>query len=92
MMTAWRFSAARSRPRSPSVSASRFSSLLGFQASASIASSTPSDIAQAVVYLARANAVTGTTLLVDGGQHLVASERDVMFLTEPQRADKDGGE
>jgi NAD(P)-dependent dehydrogenase (short-subunit alcohol dehydrogenase family) len=46
-------------------------------------SSTPADIAQAVVYLARAQAVTGTTLLVDGGQHLLRSERDVMFLTEP---------
>ncbi|HEX4584895.1 MAG TPA: SDR family oxidoreductase [Burkholderiaceae bacterium] len=43
-------------------------------------SSSPEDIAQAVVYLARARAVTGTTLLVDGGQHLVPSERDVMFL------------
>lgn len=56
------------------------------------ASSTPSDIAQAVVYLARANAITGTTLLVDGGQHLVPSERDVMFLTEPQRTGKEGDE
>jgi NAD(P)-dependent dehydrogenase (short-subunit alcohol dehydrogenase family) len=46
-------------------------------------SSTPADIAQAVVYLARADAVTGTTLLVDGGQHLVPSARDVMFLIEP---------
>ena len=46
-------------------------------------SSTPADIAQAVVYLAKASAVTGITLLVDGGQHLVPSERDVMFLTEP---------
>jgi NAD(P)-dependent dehydrogenase (short-subunit alcohol dehydrogenase family) len=46
-------------------------------------SSTPADIAQAVVYLAKASAVTGTTLLVDGGQHLVPSDRDVMFLTEP---------
>jgi NAD(P)-dependent dehydrogenase (short-subunit alcohol dehydrogenase family) len=43
--------------------------------------STPQDIAQAVVYLAGAQAVTGTTLLVDGGQHLVPSARDVMFLT-----------
>jgi len=30
--------------------------------------------------------VTGTTLLVDGGQHLVPSTRDVMFLTEPAAA------
>jgi len=42
--------------------------------------SSPQDIAQAVVYLAHARAVTGTTLLVDAGQHLVPSERDVMFL------------
>jgi NAD(P)-dependent dehydrogenase (short-subunit alcohol dehydrogenase family) len=47
-------------------------------------SSLPADIAQAVVYLARAGAVTGTTLLVDGGQHLTPSARDVMFLTERQ--------
>lgn len=44
-------------------------------------SSTPQDVARAVVYLARADAVTGTTLFVDGGQHLIPSERDVMFLT-----------
>jgi NAD(P)-dependent dehydrogenase (short-subunit alcohol dehydrogenase family) len=43
-------------------------------------SSTPDDVAAAVVYLARAQAVTGTTLLVDGGQHLLPSPRDVMFL------------
>ena len=42
--------------------------------------STPADIAQAACYLAKAGAVTGTTLLVDGGQHLVPSPRDVMFL------------
>lgn len=46
--------------------------------------STPDDIAQAVVYAAGARAVTGTTLLVDGGQHLVPSPRDIMFLTEPK--------
>jgi NAD(P)-dependent dehydrogenase (short-subunit alcohol dehydrogenase family) len=46
-------------------------------------SSQPDDVAAAVVFLARAHAITGTTLLVDGGQHLVASSRDVMFLTEP---------
>ncbi|CAG2147948.1 SDR family oxidoreductase [Cupriavidus numazuensis] len=45
-------------------------------------SSTPEDIAQAVAYLACANAVTGTTLYVDGGQHLMPLSRDVMFLTE----------
>ena len=40
----------------------------------------PADIADAVRYLVDARAVTGETLLVDGGQHLVRSERDVMFL------------
>lgn len=44
--------------------------------------STPEDIAGAVVYLARASAVTGTTLLVDGGQHLAASPRDILFAAE----------
>jgi NAD(P)-dependent dehydrogenase (short-subunit alcohol dehydrogenase family) len=44
-------------------------------------SSTPDDIADAVVYAANARALTGTTLLVDGGQHLVPLARDVMFLT-----------
>jgi len=46
-------------------------------------SSTPQDIADAVVYAAGARALTGTTLLVDGGQHLMPLGRDVMFLTEP---------
>ncbi len=45
-------------------------------------SSTPQDIADAVVYAAGARALTGTTLLVDGGQHLAPSHRDVMFLTK----------
>jgi NAD(P)-dependent dehydrogenase (short-subunit alcohol dehydrogenase family) len=44
-------------------------------------SSTPQDIADAVVYVASARALTGTTLLVDGGQHLMPLPRDVMFLT-----------
>ena len=33
-------------------------------------------------------ALTGTTLLVDGGQHLMPSQRDVMFLTEPNNSTK----
>lgn len=45
-------------------------------------SSTPEDIAAAVCYLAKANAVTGDTLYVDGGQHLLPLNRDVMFLAE----------
>ena len=43
--------------------------------------STPGDIGAAVVFLVNAPAVTGTTLLVDGGQHLVPTARDIMFLT-----------
>ncbi len=42
--------------------------------------STPQDVSDAVRYLVGARAVTGETILVDGGQHLVRSERDVMFL------------
>ncbi|MGO4381707.1 SDR family oxidoreductase [Pseudoduganella sp. RAF53_2] len=45
-------------------------------------SSTPEDIAAAVVYAASARAMTGTTLLVDGGQHLQPSGRDVMFVAK----------
>lgn len=43
-------------------------------------SSTPDDIAAAVCFMAEASAVTGTTLLVDGGQHLFPLQRDVMFI------------
>ena len=39
------------------------------------------DVAAAACYLADAPGVTGTTLVVDGGQHLVPSPRDIMFLT-----------
>lgn len=46
-------------------------------------SSTPSDVAKAAVFLASSNAITGTTLYVDGGQHLLPSTRDVMFKTNP---------
>lgn len=41
--------------------------------------SNPEDIVAAVRYLVAAPAVTGHTILVDGGQHLQASERDIMF-------------
>lgn len=43
-------------------------------------SSTPDDVADAVCYLATAKAVTGAVLIVDGGQHLIPTPRDVMFL------------
>ncbi|HEV7813978.1 MAG TPA: SDR family oxidoreductase [Janthinobacterium sp.] len=45
-------------------------------------SSTPEDVADSVCYVARARALTGTTLLVDGGQHLLPLARDVMFLAQ----------
>jgi len=41
---------------------------------------TVDDIAGAVRYLVAARAITGEVVLVDGGQHLVGSTRDVMFL------------
>ncbi|CAB3761975.1 SDR family oxidoreductase [Paraburkholderia solisilvae] len=43
--------------------------------------SRPEDLVAAALYLADASGVTGTTLVVDGGQHLVPLPRDVMFLT-----------
>ena len=49
-------------------------------------SSTPDDVAQAVRYLLSATAVTGTTLLVDGGQHLQAQPRDVMFMARESKS------
>ncbi len=45
-------------------------------------SSTPEDIARAVLFLLQSPAITGTTLLVDGGQHLQAQPRDVLFLAK----------
>jgi NAD(P)-dependent dehydrogenase (short-subunit alcohol dehydrogenase family) len=47
----------------------------------------PDDVVQAICYLAEAHAVTGTTLLVDGGQHLLPLPRDVMFLTRATPGD-----
>ena len=43
-------------------------------------SSTPQDVARAVRFLLESPAITGTTLLVDGGQHLQPQSRDVMFM------------
>jgi NAD(P)-dependent dehydrogenase (short-subunit alcohol dehydrogenase family) len=43
-------------------------------------SSTPEDIARSVRFLLQSPAITGTTLLVDGGQHLSAQPRDVLYL------------
>ena len=38
------------------------------------------EIAQAVLYLTEASAITGQTLYVDGGAHLKSYERDFMHL------------
>jgi NAD(P)-dependent dehydrogenase (short-subunit alcohol dehydrogenase family) len=45
-------------------------------------SSTGADIARAVRFLLESPAITGTTLLVDGGQHLSHQARDVMFTAK----------
>ena len=48
-------------------------------------SATPQDVARAVRFLLESSAITGTTLLVDGGQHLQAQPRDVMFLARENK-------
>lgn len=45
-------------------------------------SSTPDDVAATVCFVAENPAITGTTLLVDGGQHLIPLQRDVMFVAK----------
>jgi NAD(P)-dependent dehydrogenase (short-subunit alcohol dehydrogenase family) len=42
----------------------------------------PTDVANSVVFLAQNPSVTGTTLRVDNGQHLVPLARDVMFVVD----------
>ncbi|MDO4231192.1 MAG: SDR family oxidoreductase [Lautropia sp.] len=44
------------------------------------ASSTPDDVAATVVFAMRTRSVTGTTLLVDGGQHLLGLPRDASLM------------
>ena len=39
---------------------------------------TPEEVAAAVVYLASARSITGTTLIVDGGQHLAWQTPDAI--------------
>ncbi|MDE2175101.1 MAG: SDR family oxidoreductase [Betaproteobacteria bacterium] len=46
--------------------------------------STPQDVAQAVHFALQARAMTGATLLVDGGQHLAGTGRDVLFAARDQ--------
>jgi NAD(P)-dependent dehydrogenase (short-subunit alcohol dehydrogenase family) len=42
----------------------------------------PTDVASSVVFLANNASITGTTVRVDNGQHLVPLARDVMFVVE----------
>jgi NAD(P)-dependent dehydrogenase (short-subunit alcohol dehydrogenase family) len=43
-------------------------------------SSTPADVAATVKFAIDNQSITGTTLLVDGGQHLMKFERDFSLL------------
>ncbi len=43
-------------------------------------SSTPQDVAAAVKFVLETPSITGTTLLVDGGQHLMRFERDFSLM------------
>ena len=45
-------------------------------------SSSPEDVAAAVCFAAESPAITGTTIYVDGGQHLLSLPRDVMFIAK----------
>jgi NAD(P)-dependent dehydrogenase (short-subunit alcohol dehydrogenase family) len=49
-------------------------------------SSTAADIAHAVAFLLASPAITGHSLLVDGGQHLQAQSRDVLYLVNPSQS------
>ena len=42
----------------------------------------PADVASSVVFLAGNASITGTTVRVDNGQHLLPLARDVMFVVE----------
>jgi NAD(P)-dependent dehydrogenase (short-subunit alcohol dehydrogenase family) len=53
-------------------------------------SSQPADIAHSVLFLIDSPAITGTTLVVDGGQHLQAQARDVVVLAR-QALQQGGG-
>jgi len=42
----------------------------------------PADVARSCVFLADTRSITGTTLCVDNGQHLVPLPRDIMFVVD----------
>lgn len=43
-------------------------------------SSTPADVAATVKFALENNSITGTTLVVDGGQHLMKFDRDFSLM------------
>jgi NAD(P)-dependent dehydrogenase (short-subunit alcohol dehydrogenase family) len=43
----------------------------------------PAQVAATCLFLAQNPCITGTTLSVDNGQHLVPLQRDVMFMVPP---------
>ena len=45
-------------------------------------SSTPEDVAAAVCFLIESQAITGARITVDGGQHLIPTRQDVMFVAK----------
>ena len=49
-------------------------------------SSTPLDVAATVKFALENQSITGTTLLVDGGQHLMKFERDFSLMHSVQPA------
>ncbi|MEA5097205.1 MAG: SDR family oxidoreductase [Burkholderiaceae bacterium] len=51
-------------------------------------SSTPEDIAAAVCFLIESHAITGTRITVDGGQHLIPTRQDVMFVAKSNTHNK----
>lgn len=51
----------------------------------------PKQVAETCLFLANSTAITGTTVCVDNGQHLVPLERDVMFVVENLAGAKHAG-
>ena len=51
-------------------------------------SSTPADVAATVKFALENQSITGTTLLVDGGQHLMKFERDFSLMTTSPESQK----
>ena len=49
--------------------------------------STPEDIIRAVRFILATPSMTGETITIDGGQHLDARNRDVMYAANPPQDD-----